>query len=93
MRTYIPFNDNWEFCKPGETRQAVTLPHTWNAVDGQDGGNDYWRGQAFYTKKFAKPEMKADDRCFIEFLGAAMTADVTLNGEVIAHHEGGSSLP
>ncbi len=91
MRTYIPFNDNWEFCKPGETPQAVTLPHTWNAVDGQDGGNDYWRGQAFYTKKFAKPEMKADDRCFIEFLGAAMTADVTLNGEVIAHHEGGYS--
>lgn len=22
----------------------VNLPHTWNAIDGQDGGNDYYRG-------------------------------------------------
>jgi len=91
MRTIIPFNDNWEFCKPGETAQAVTLPHTWNAVDGQDGGNDYWRGQAVYTKKFAKPEMKDGARCIVEFLGAAMTADVTINGKAAAHHEGGYS--
>lgn len=22
----------------------MVLPHTWNNIDGQDGGNDYWRG-------------------------------------------------
>ena len=30
----------------------VNLPHTWNAIDGQDGGNDYWRGTAYYAKAF-----------------------------------------
>ena len=43
MRKIIPFNDGWSFAKPGEEAVAVTLPHTWNAIDGQDGGNDYWR--------------------------------------------------
>ena len=43
MRKIIPVNDNWLFTKAG-TAEVVTLPHTWNAVDGQDGGNDYYRG-------------------------------------------------
>ncbi len=91
MRQIIPFNDNWNFHKPGEPAVAVTLPHTWNAIDGQDGGNDYWRGTATYSKLFAKPELKDGERCFIEFCGAAMTADVILNGDHLAHHEGGYS--
>ena len=69
----------------------MALPHTWNAVDGQDGGNDYWRGTATYEKHFAKPELKEGERCYIEFSGAAMTADVTLNGAHLARHEGGYS--
>ncbi len=91
MRTIINFNDNWTFHKPGETAVPVTLPHTWNAVDGQDGGNDYWRGTAAYEKHFAKPDLKEGERCYIEFGGAAMTADVTLNGTHLARHEGGYS--
>ena len=54
MRKIIPANDNWLFTKAG-TAEVVTLPHTWNAVDGQDGGNDYYRGTCTYTKTFAKP--------------------------------------
>ena len=91
MRKIISFNDNWNFIKPGETAVPVTLPHTWNNADGQDGGNDYWRGTASYEKRFAKPVLEEDGRCFIEFNGAAMTADVTLNGRHLAHHEGGYS--
>ena len=91
MRTVINFNDNWRFNKPGEEAVNITLPHTWNAQDGQDGGNDYWRGTATYSKRFAAPELKDGERCFIEFGGAAMTADVVLNGKVLAHHEGGYS--
>ena len=91
MRQIINFNDNWTFLKPGETAAPVTLPHTWNAIDGQDGGNDYWRGTATYSKAFAKPELRDGERCFIEFDGAAMTADVILNGRHLAHHEGGYS--
>ncbi len=91
MRESILFNDNWFFSKPGEAPAPVSLPHTWNAKDGQDGGNDYWRGSALYAKKFVKPEMAEGSRCFIEFAGAAMTADVVLNGKKLAHHEGGYS--
>ena len=85
MRHIIHFNENWTFNKPGETAAAVSLPHTWN------GGNDYWRGTATYSKAFAKPELRDGERCFIEFDGAAMTADVILNGRHLAHHEGGYS--
>ena len=91
MRTILNFNDYWLFNKSGETPTVVTLPHTWNAKDGQDGGNDYWRGTASYTKRFSKPMLIGGERCFIEFLGAAMTADVFLNGKHLAHHEGGYS--
>ena len=48
MRKLIPFNESWLFTKPGENRVSVTLPHTWNALDGQDGGGDYWRGECVY---------------------------------------------
>ena len=33
-----------QFAKQGCSFAPVCLPHTWNALDGQDGGNDYWRG-------------------------------------------------
>ena len=92
MRRIISFNDNWEFSKPGETPVEVTLPHTWNAEDGQDGGNDYWRGTASYSKRFLVPEYDEEfERVYIEFNGAAMTAEVIFNGLPLARHEGGYS--
>ncbi len=90
MRKIISFNENWLFTKTG-TAEVVTLPHTWNAVDGQDGGNDYHRGTCTYTKTFAKPAMRADEEVWLEFLGAAHTCEVMLNGEKICRHEGGYS--
>jgi len=91
MRKTELFNDGWIFEKPGEAPISVTLPHTWNAKDGQDGGNDYWRGTAVYRKAFRKPELREDESLFIEFKGAAMEARVSLNGTEIAHHMGGYS--
>lgn len=46
MRNTIVLEKDWTFYKnpQSESGEAVTLPHTWNAVDGQDGGNDYYRG-------------------------------------------------
>src|SRR4051812_793088 len=29
---------------------SIDLPHTWNAVDGQEGGNAYHRGPAWYRR-------------------------------------------
>lgn len=90
MRKMIDWNRDWVFIKQNE-RTEIDLPHTWNAVDGQDGGNDYYRGTCIYEKHFEKPELSPGERCFIEFEGAAMTAEVSLNGTVLAKHEGGFS--
>lgn len=51
MRKVMELKDNWMFVKEAENAAdaaskkgtAISLPHTWNAVDGQDGGNDYHR--------------------------------------------------
>lgn len=97
MRRIINFCSGWRFAKTADVPadlpadwEGVALPHTWNAVDGQDGGNDYWRGTAMYCKAFSKPKLE-DGRAILEFLGAAMTADVYVNGQHLAHHEGGYS--
>ena len=99
MRNIVSFNDNWKFIKNAADEveaakgegESIALPHTWNAVDGQDGGNDYHRGTCWYVKKFAKPEKTETDKAYLEFCGAAMTAEIYLNGEKISRHEGGYS--
>lgn len=96
MRTIVNFNENWLFSKTDTIPEAlpvaweqVTLPHTWNAEDGQDGGNDYWRGTAVYCKAFSRPVHEGG--VVLEFPGAAMIADVYVNGQHLGHHEGGYS--
>ncbi len=91
MRRIIAFNENWQFAKPNEQPVMISLPHTWNAVDGQDGGNDYWRGTACYTKQFAMPILSDSERVYLEVNGAAMTAEVCLNEKKLCRHEGGYS--
>ena len=100
MRKTIPLSAGWQFLKKAASVQeaveaaasgeAVCLPHTWNAVDGQDGGNDYYRGTCWYIRELSEEEA-AGERLFLEVNGAAMTADVYLNGKKLAHHEGGYS--
>ncbi len=96
MRTIINLNTGWLFTKtgpetPASDWEAVNLPHTWNAVDGQDGGNDYHRGTCHYTKTFSKAELPEAARYYLEIRGANSSADVTLNGQLLAHHDGGYS--
>ncbi len=94
MRTVLSLNEGWIFIKspdPTAAGEAVTLPHTWNAVDGQDGGNDYHRGLCWYRRDISKMDCFEGKRVWLEVNGAAMTADVYLNGEKLAHHEGGYS--
>ena len=93
MRNTILLEKDWTFYKnpQSESGEAVTLPHTWNAVDGQDGGNDYYRGTCKYVRHFVKPELEKGGRAYLEFDGAAMTADVVVNGTKLLHHEGGFS--
>lgn len=91
MRKIILLDKNWTFYKNPDSTQGeeVSLPHTWNAVDGQDGGNDYYRGTCKYECHFSRPELETDGKAYLEFDGAAMTADIVINGTKAVHHEGG----
>ncbi len=97
MRKIINLNSDWLFYKDTtiekvrENGVSVNLPHTWNATDGQDGGNDYFRGTCLYVKKLLKSEALLNDLCFLEIRGANSSADVYLNGKHLAHHDGGYS--
>lgn len=99
MRTVRKFNEDWRFVKHAPDASAaatvsgetVTLPHTWNAEDGQDGGNDYYRGTCWYVKRFTRPEIPESGQAWLEFRGVAMTAVVYLNGQRLAVHKGGYS--
>ena len=98
MRTIINLNQNWSFAKTAEIPaqlnpewELVNVPHSWNAVDGQDGGADYFRGTCQYAKTFTKAELPVADRYYLEINGANSSADVTLNGKALAHHDGGYS--
>lgn len=92
MRNSISLNPNWEFSIKDQPAIDVNIPHTWNAIDGQDGGNDYYRGIGTYEKTFAKPDFDANTQdVYLEFCGVNATATVLLNGQKVASHDGGYS--
>ena len=99
MREIINMNSGWGFTKtltespsilPTDL-ETVNLPHTWNATDGQDGGNDYYRGTCRYVKTIKKADLPVADQYYLELNGANSSADVYVNGEHMAHHDGGYS--
>ncbi len=99
MRTITNINRKWAFTK--ETVEIpsaidskwnfVNLPHSWNAIDGQDGGNDYFRGTATYARVLSKDDLPEADRYYIEIQGANSSADLYVNGKKLANHDGGYS--
>ncbi len=96
MRKILNINKDWLFTKDCSDISAkdgvrIDLPHTWNAEDGFDGGNDYFRGSCLYTKTLVKSELPASDLYYLEFRGANASADVYVNGKKLAHHDGGYS--
>lgn len=99
MRTILNINEKWTFLKEmskvpvdvPESAEIVNLPHTWNAKDGQDGGNDYFRGSCCYVKKIGKSELPEGEKYFLEINGANNSAEVYVNGKKLAHHDNGYS--
>ena len=89
------WNKGWIFAKEitHETIwEKVDLPHTWNGVDGQDGGNDYHRGTCFYKKVLNKSDLPEGLQTYLEFEGTNSSAELYVNGKKVMHHDGGYSL-
>ena len=92
MRSTTKLMKNWQFTGPDGKTTAVDLPHTWNNIDGQDGGNDYWRGTCIYKTQFTAPAFDKDtQQVWLQFEGVNASAKVTLNGVEVARHDGGYS--
>ena len=92
MRKEWLLNAGWGFTDLAGNVTALDLPHTWNALDGQDGGNDYARGTCTYEKTFPMPQLDPATQCvYLEFQGVNASAQVQLNGQPVTTHDGGYS--
>lgn len=69
--------------------ESISLPHTWNNLDAQDGGNDYARGYGWYRLSLPWDAAMEGKDVFLKFYGASLLSDVYVNGEEAFHHEGG----
>ncbi|MEY4545794.1 MAG: hypothetical protein RL685_1989 [Pseudomonadota bacterium] len=68
---------------------AITLPHTYNALDGQDGGGNYVRAPTWYRTRLPTLEKRIGRRYWLQFDGANTVADVYVNGSRAGQHRGG----
>jgi beta-galactosidase len=99
-RQRIDLNTGWRFLRadvsgaqnPGFDDSAwapVTVPHTWNARDGEDGGNNYYRGAGWYRRHYTPPTSFAGKKLWLQFAGADTVTDVWINGTYLGQHKGG----
>lgn len=99
MRTVRNINKNWYFSKNASSVpvtapdgwQRLDLPYTWNGEDGQDGGNDYYRGKGYFARSLSKAELTENDVTYFQFDGVNSSAAVYLNGKELCTHDGGYS--
>ncbi|MDX3645472.1 glycoside hydrolase family 2 protein, partial [Streptomyces sp. MB09-02B] len=101
-RVWIHLNNGWRFIRSDVTGAqtpgfndsgwtSVTTPHTWNAVDGADGANNYHRGVGWYRRHYTVPSTMAGKRLYLQFAGVNQVADVWVNGTYLGQHKGGYS--
>jgi beta-galactosidase len=99
-RQLVSLNQGWRFLAGDDIHApepafddsawpAVDLPHTWNGLDGQDGGDNYRRGAGWYRRHIAVDAALAGKRLYLQFDGASLMADVYVNGVHLGNHKGG----
>ncbi|WP_234439972.1 carbohydrate-binding protein [Streptomyces bicolor] len=102
LRTWIGLNGGWKFTKSDVSGAeakgfndsewtSINIPHTWNADDGADGGNNYYRGVGWYRRKYTPPSSLDGKMLFLQFAGVNQVADVWVNGTHLGQHKGGYS--
>ena len=99
MRNKTVINSGWVFAKKTNTAPAtipadwenVDLPFTWNGKDGQDGGNDYYRGTCCFAKIVTADVLPEGEEKYLQFDGVNSSCEVFWNGKKITEHHGGYS--
>src|SRR2546430_13528944 len=101
-RQRVDLNASWRFVRtdvpgaqaPGFDDSAwtpVTVPHTWNARDGEDGGNNYYRGVGWYRRHYTPPATPSRKKTWLDLSGADTVTDVWANGTYLGQHRGGDA--
>ena len=99
MRNIKVINNEWLFTKNAKSAPAtlptnwetLNLPFTWNGKDGQDGGNDYYRGTCYFAKEIKADELPEGEIKYLQFDGVNSSCEVFWNGNSITKHDGGYS--
>ena len=99
MRNIKVINGGWLFSKDAKSAPnalptdwtALDLPYTWNGKDGQDGGNDYYRGTCYFAKSLKANELPEGEVKYLQFDGVNSSCVVYWNGKEITKHDGGYS--
>ncbi|MFF3402904.1 glycoside hydrolase family 2 TIM barrel-domain containing protein [Streptomyces sp. NPDC002659] len=73
----------------------VSVPHTWNNLDAQDGGSrketnagGYYRGAGWYRRHYTPPVSFTGKKLWLQFDGVGTVADVWVNGTHLGRHRG-----
>ena len=99
MRNIKVINSDWLFSKSAKSApatlpadwEALNLPFTWNGKDGQDGGNDYYRGTCYFAKEIQAQDMPEGEVKYLQFDGVNSSCVVYWNNKEITKHDGGYS--
>ncbi len=98
QRSVIKLDPQWKFLRSDvsdaqisdfddSSWQTVNVPHTFNALDGQDGGR-YYRGPAWYRKSLDVPAEYNGKCVYLYFDAVGRVADVYCNGQFVGRHMG-----
>ena len=99
MRNIKVINSEWLFSKEAKSApvslpadwEKLNLPYTWNGKDGQDGGNDYYRGICWFAKEIKASDLPEGEEVYFQFDGVNSSCEVYFNGKKLAEHHGGYS--
>lgn len=80
MGKAINLNKNWRFRKESGEWENVSIPHTWNGKDGQDG-TGMWRGKGIYEKEFTVSEEQRKSYLYLEVGASSLVSKVYVNGQ------------
>jgi beta-galactosidase len=78
---------DWAFSLDSIHWQSVTIPHSYNAIDGHSP--KYYRGKGYYRKTESLSRTDLKRPLILLFEGAAQQATVYINNKPVIHHRGG----
>ena len=75
---------HWSFSKDKTTWEDITVPHSYNNIDGQS--KSYYRGEAYY--KTTLPASSGKGARYLIFEGVGQSAYVIADGDTLCYHSG-----